>query len=438
MEIINLTYLLKVAITFSVLYVVFWLFLSRNTFHMLNRALLLAILILSVILPLVNILVPFPLIHSRMPFEFSTFTDFSTFNKNNIENKGWAKINWLTILKLIYSSGILVLLVKPIKQLYQFRKLKHRFPNQKIDFYTLIQTTDQYPPFSFFYWLFIPAHLSAPGKINPVIEHEKIHARQLHSLDLLLAEFFSIFLWFVPFVYSFKRSIKNVHEYIADSHLVTTPDDKTNYLQLLANETEKYVLIGLSSNFYCKTLKKRITMITKDKSKRSFKLSYLVILPVLGILFYAFNADHLIPNREELSSKTAIKQAPSGCPVNGEYTVTSAFGMRMHPIKKTEMMHNGIDLKAQTGTPVVATASGTVIKSEFLKDTYGEVIVIEHDNTFTTLYAQLSERNVKVGDKVTKGQRIGRVGSSGMSTGAHLHYEVIKGGENVNPADYME
>jgi len=437
MGMINLVYLVKVAITFSLLYNGCYWLTSKNTFHKLNRALLLSIIVLSVFIPLLKIPGQWSsVIGSSIPFKFSTFSDFDTAEVNeNVKKNVW-HINWLMVIKSIYLIVVILLFIKPARQLLQFLKIKKSYPNQKNDLFTIIKTSNTYPPFSFFYWLFIPEHLSTMEKNNPIIEHEKVHAKQLHSLDLLLTELFSIFLWFVPFVYSFKRSIKNVHEYIADSYLIETIDDKKSYLQLLADETEKYILIGLSSNFYCKTLKKRITMITKNKSKRSLKLSYLVLLPLLALLFYAFNTNK-VANADALSSKVTLKQEPSGSPIKGDYEITSAFGMRMHPIKNTMMMHNGIDIKADSGTPVISTAEGTVIKSEFLKDTYGEVIVIQHDQIYTTLYAQLSERSVMVGDKVNKGQIIGYVGSSGMSTGPHLHYEVISKGKNVNPADYL-
>jgi len=116
--------------------------------------------------------------------------------------------------------------------------------------------------------------------------------------------------------------------------------------------------------------------------------------------------------------------------------VTSPFGMRRHPVHGDMRMHNGIDIGAPHGQAIVAADSGTVVTSQF-NASYGNFIVISHGNGVSTLYAHLSTRQVSVGDTVTRGQRIGLVGSTGVSTGPHLHFEVIVNGSRVNPARWL-
>ena len=128
---------------------------------------------------------------------------------------------------------------------------------------------------------------------------------------------------------------------------------------------------------------------------------------------------------------------PTISPLKGDAKITSGFGMRMHPIQKVEKQHKGIDFKAPIGTPVYATSDGKVVKVETDKKGYGQHIVIRHDEQYKTLYAQLSRMDVKVGDTVKRGDIIGAVGSSGMSTAPHLHYEVIKDGKHVDPTEYL-
>lgn len=132
----------------------------------------------------------------------------------------------------------------------------------------------------------------------------------------------------------------------------------------------------------------------------------------------------------------ALQDPPDISPLGEGFTVTSSFGKRMHPITKVIKLHQGIDLKAPMGTPVYATSDGIVVKAEFHKG-YGNHIVIQHDEQYKTLYAQLSKIDVEVGEEIAKGTVIGAVGSSGMSTAPHLHYEVIKGGECQDPEDYL-
>lgn len=133
---------------------------------------------------------------------------------------------------------------------------------------------------------------------------------------------------------------------------------------------------------------------------------------------------------EMLTSIPAIR------PLKNMYSVTSGFGKRYHPILKRLRTHTGVDITAPKGTPVYATADGTVT-SESPGGGYGLTIIINHGYTYKTLYAHLSKKAVKPGQKVKRGQVIGYVGSTGMSTGAHLHYEVIKNGQRVNPVYYF-
>ena len=100
-------------------------------------------------------------------------------------------------------------------------------------------------------------------------------------------------------------------------------------------------------------------------------------------------------------------------------------------------MHSGIDFRAPTGTSVRATGGG-IVKEAGRKGGYGNVVEIVHRNGYTTRYAHLSRISVKPGQRVERGQKIGRVGSTGRSTGPHLHYEIRKAGKAINPARFLE
>jgi murein DD-endopeptidase MepM/ murein hydrolase activator NlpD len=117
-------------------------------------------------------------------------------------------------------------------------------------------------------------------------------------------------------------------------------------------------------------------------------------------------------------------------------TLVSGFGMRYHPIYKILRRHTGVDIIGKKGTPIYATADGTV-SSEQEGTGYGITVLINHGWGYQTLYAHLSKKNVKAGQKVKRGDVIGYMGSTGLSVGIHLHYEVIKNGEKVNPIHYF-
>ncbi len=117
-------------------------------------------------------------------------------------------------------------------------------------------------------------------------------------------------------------------------------------------------------------------------------------------------------------------------PVSGR--ITSGFGMRYHPILRKTKLHTGVDIAAPSGTPIRAAAAGTVIIAGWM-DAYGYTVAIDHGGGVSTLYAHCSSVSVRVGQEVSQGQVIGRVGSTGWSTGPHLHWEVRRNGQPVDP-----
>ena len=120
----------------------------------------------------------------------------------------------------------------------------------------------------------------------------------------------------------------------------------------------------------------------------------------------------------------------------GSRRVTSLYGWRVHPIFGTSRYHSGIDIAANYGEPIWAAAGGTVIHSGWLGG-YGKTIIIDHGGGLTTLYAHNSKLSLGVGATVKRGQTIALAGSTGYSTGPHLHFEVRKFGEPVNPYNYF-
>jgi murein DD-endopeptidase MepM/ murein hydrolase activator NlpD len=129
-----------------------------------------------------------------------------------------------------------------------------------------------------------------------------------------------------------------------------------------------------------------------------------------------------------------MEAIPSAWPIIG--SVASEFGLRRDPIHGGAANHTGIDIKASTGAPVRATGAGTVTRSDYFGG-YGYTVVINHGYGIETLYAHNSQLLAKRGDKVKRGDIIARAGSTGRSTGPHVHYEVIVNGTPRNPRNYL-
>jgi murein DD-endopeptidase MepM/ murein hydrolase activator NlpD len=130
-----------------------------------------------------------------------------------------------------------------------------------------------------------------------------------------------------------------------------------------------------------------------------------------------------------------LQYTPTAWPTNPD-SITSDFGVRNDPFQRSSSFHSGVDIRGYYGTPVYATADGTVTMAKYYSS-YGNAIIIKHSSTFQTLYGHLMEIDVEDGEVVKKGDIIGSVGSTGRSTGPHLHYEVIKDGEPVDPKAYF-
>lgn len=443
-----LIYLLEVSFCFSVLYIVFYLFLRKLTFHKVNRVILLILIPLSLILPVLSeVELPF----KKDPINISGFDEFISIDHltaTNHKDKIIAprsNMNIIDYILILYCIGFVICTIRllaPITRLYTIKRKSKTYIKEGYHFII----ADVPAIFSFFNWIFIPE-----SKINdyeqPIIDHEKVHSKSLHTIDLILTEIYIALHWFNPFVYFFKKSIIAVHEFQADQTVINTQIKKSYYLELLFKNITAKQSIKLYSYFNQSIIKKRIDMITKNHSTKTNIIRYAVLIPVLLFLLMAFTKPIHEPEDEfdytivqSINTEIDTKKPPSIFPVKNGSTkdITASFGKSFtHPIDKKKIVHGGIDIRAKEGVPVLATADGMIANASS-EDDWGNLIVISHADGYETWYAHLQGFNIKNGEKVKKGQIIGYVGSTGKSTGFHLHYEVRLNKERVNPMDYFK
>jgi murein DD-endopeptidase MepM/ murein hydrolase activator NlpD len=413
-----ISYLLKCSACIALFYLVYvFLFRHTNRFQ-LNRAYLLAGLMLSFVVP--GIVAP------MRPIGISSILirdGYVAMDNSQVIKATVSIADNLSFIPYLYLSGVAISLIitirsvlKPIR-LYRTAKRLRR-DNQMIVVDTAIQ------PFSFFGVMFIRSVDEDPI----IIAHELVHIRQRHWIDLLLVEVVSVVLWFNPFMPFYKRSIAIQHEYIADRE-VTLRFSITTYLNCIARQLESTMFPGLANNFSAQSIKQRIIMVTRTSSYSAFR--YLVTFPVVAILIMAFatrtSPSSINQNRELRSPVDVSKLKP------GE---GAGFGKRFNPTTNSVAFHTGIDFVLAAGNSVYATADGVVVNASKKSD-YGNLVVIQHNNKLMTSSAHLERMLVKAGDKVESGQLIGLVGSTGLSTGPHLHFEVLHDGKAVDPVPYL-
>ena len=144
--------------------------------------------------------------------------------------------------------------------------------------------------------------------------------------------------------------------------------------------------------------------------------------------------NNLIKNKEQLLAATPAIQPVSNQDLN---RIASGFGLRIDPVYKTVKMHAGLDFSASQGTPIYATADGTVKLAGYSEGGYGNHVVINHGYGYETLYGHMVRVKARAGQRVKRGEIIGYVGSTGKSTGPHCHYEVHKGGQKLDPVYFF-
>jgi murein DD-endopeptidase MepM/ murein hydrolase activator NlpD len=140
--------------------------------------------------------------------------------------------------------------------------------------------------------------------------------------------------------------------------------------------------------------------------------------------------------REAQDYERAMRSLPLGIPVLGSYRETSGFGYRSDPFNRRMAFHEGTDFGAFTGAPIVSTAPGKVVHAG-VKGGYGRTVEIDHGSGFRTLYAHMNTISVKLGQEVAIGQKVGTMGSTGRSTGPHLHYEIYFRGKSYDPIKFL-
>jgi hypothetical protein len=425
-------YLIKSCVYLLAFYIPFILILKRTTFFTINRVYLVVGLLLSFVLPLYTGLTNIPVYTPPdLPFMEPIVTQTESVISRASEPVG--SLNIVTLIIIFYLAGVairLILLTFSIAGILKLKQLGEMLTYQTIK----VVKTNTAVPFSFFKYVFLPRELDDPG----ILEHEAAHVRQYHWIDLLFVELVSIILWFNPMMVFYKRSLKQQHEYLADWSAIKSGVDLGEYLMSIKQQIELAIPAPLISEFYFQSIKNRINMLTKRRTSVFGLTAYAIVVP--GIIFLLMAFSPLKHFHREAPSEISFNQGSLsfGLPIDGEndFLLESGYGERLHPVLGVMRLHTGIDLTAKEGIPVVSADEGVVIKAN-MAEAWGNIIVVQHDETYSTSYSHLKSMNVKEGDRVRKGQVIGLVGNTGMSTKYHLHFELLKNGKAIDPITYL-
>lgn len=325
-------YLFETCVCLSILFLVYVLFFRKETYFNFNRFYLLGIMFMSLVLPVVHLSFSIPSMSplqesvseigkirsyysevismsdhefSSLPYvdyESAIFEDnenYKLINSSHEDIISDTSINQTAVEKGIpLSPALIIILVYVLGVLFFLARLLflsrwlwltiRNSIHQKFKDYELILLDKDIAPFSFLKYIFVNKEAAEFREYEQIIAHEQTHVKQRHSIDLLLAQGLTVFMWFNPLVWQLQKAIKTTHEYIADSKVVSQGYELFDYQSLLLRQLVGIPSIGLVNNLNLLFIKKRIIMMTKQKSGFASKMKALLIIPTALVVFIMF------------------------------------------------------------------------------------------------------------------------------------------------------
>ena len=295
-------YLIKSGIALSVFYLFYWLLMRKSTHFGLNRLTLATSLLASLMLPLINIDLTPEVVATSIPvISIDLTTIVQTVSK---PEPVWGIRE---IVLLIYFTGLTITLFRLIYQSFYIHVIAKMSRSITKGKHTIVLVEKEITPFAYFSKIFIPASKMEESSFESILAHEKSHLSQYHFVDLFLIEIVTIVQWFNPIVWLYERSLKEVHEYMADDEVLKQGVSKGNYQALLVNQALGGPVFTISHQFNQSLILKRIIMMTKMKTPQLAKLKVLLFIPLTAVLLMAFsNPEPLL--KPVLDKAESIKQ----------------------------------------------------------------------------------------------------------------------------------
>ena len=287
-----LLYVVKASVLLTLLYSLFALLLRNETFHWFNRIVLLAILFLSLVVPLVPVTLAHPVIASAPLAQAESWVRLNEFTVTSQSTASTpVHISGVWILSALYLLGVAFCMFQFLRSLLSLALFIHfgtrvcmdEVPGQM----HLMVKPGLSSPFSWMRWIVVsPADLQQD--FRPILLHETAHARLCHSLDLVLCQLVCCLLWFCPFVWLLRQDLRGIHEFQADRQVLLSGVSATQYMHLLLRKAVGNQQYAFANNFNHSLIKKRFTMMKKRKSNPWMTCKVLYIIPVLALAVNAF------------------------------------------------------------------------------------------------------------------------------------------------------
>ena len=273
-----LRYIVECGVCLALFYIIYWVLLKDETYFLLNRFYLVSALALSFVIPGFNITSPF-----RTARAVSGPVSLGQVQAFPARSLGFGEV-----LLIAYMAGVLVYLMRFVFHLIKLRSVVRRYGLQVRRGIKIVSVDREFAPFSFLNIVFLNEKDLNPDDVERILAHERVHIHQGHSLDVLLMELVIVLQWFNPFVWPYKKSLQETHEYLADHGVIAQGFSAVMYKRLVFEQHVGAQLFEFANNFKQSQIKRRLTMMSKIKSRNAAKLKLLFVLPLASLLVLAF------------------------------------------------------------------------------------------------------------------------------------------------------
>ncbi len=304
-------YFLEVTIAWTLFYSIYFFFLKKETFFNVNRWYLIHTLWIGALIPLLKKLPIY--FESTQPIitEPVAFIQYSTqYITNTVEapltTHAFDYLAWVVV---AYFIGVLFSSFRMVLGLYRIYGYYQLGEKQKLGQITLVVSDSFHLPFSFLDKVFVHRTLMESPSFREILDHEITHVKSRHTYDVLFMEAMSIFYWWNPIIYLYKKSLRQTHEYVADAY-ASQHSQKKNYGHILLGQSSSGIELALTNQFFNTHLKKRITMLYKEKSARHKLGKYLLVIPLFLFLcaLYSFDSDTIPKHVQQRINEIPVDQ----------------------------------------------------------------------------------------------------------------------------------
>ncbi|WP_405576469.1 M56 family metallopeptidase [Winogradskyella sp. Asnod2-B02-A] len=344
-------YLLKASAVIVLFYLCYLFLLKKETFFQHNRWFLFIGLVIALVFPLLVIPIYIPIEPSFIqetvynPIPPTNFIEATPIQKS---------FDWSSLISMIYSVGLALFLIQFIFQFGSLALLLIKNSKVKDGIYTYVIIESKISPFSFFKWIVYNPVILQENELDLILTHEKVHANQLHSIDILLTQLACVIFWFNPLIWLYRKEVRQNLEYIADSETQTISENEKEYQHLLLKTGVANHNISLPNNFYNSSIKKRILMLNKSRSNRKKQWRYALILPLLAGLLMSVNTEKVYI--ENNTNNETITKEDKVFSIITKDTKDSELEHIINKFKQKEISLNFNDLKRNSNNEITNIA----------------------------------------------------------------------------------